>query len=137
MEAYIKQLEEALKNGAKQGKCQNVCLGLQGLMNMGGSPSTTPGPPNGAHINMSDKEEAGQGTTHEVGIQADTQRNSDEPAPYIEQKGMAKLSGPSAIPMLKDVPASRLKAEAAIDKQKIPKEHQERVKKYFEALEGR
>ena len=56
---------------------------------------------------------------------------------YIEERGPAKLTGPSVIPILKNLPASKRKAEEAIDKQKIPKEHQERVKKYFEALGGK
>ena len=133
MENYIKQMEEALKEGNGAMTMQMLSMLMQ---NMGGAPDTTPGPPNGAHINMSDKEEKGLGKTHEIGIEAD-RKPTGQPAPYIEQKGLAKLTGPSSIPLLADVPASQRKAEEAIASQRIPKEHQERVKRYFEALEGR
>ena len=135
IEDYIKQMEDALKEGKNALGMQMMAALMQGLQ-MGGAPSTTPGPPSGAHINMSNEEAKGEGKTNEIGIQAEVKPNS-QPAPYIEQKGLAKLTGPSNIPLLADVAASSRKAEEAITNQRIPKEHQQRVKRYFEALEGK
>jgi hypothetical protein len=138
MKKMIQSMEKALQESKSAGNMQAMSDALAQIsaMSQGGAPNTNPGPPNGAHLNMIDKEAKGQGKTNVVGAEAD-HRPDEGPAPYLEQRGMAKLSGPSSIPMMADVRASERKAEEAIDHQRIPKEHQERVKRYFEALEGR
>ena len=141
IEEYMKKMLEALKN-AKLGNQACAGIGLNGLCNMlglqgGAYAATDDQNPSGAPLNMNSKESAGQGKTNVIGVRGDRREDALEPSMYMEERGPAKLTGPSSLPLLKNVPASKRKAEEAIDKQQIPKQHQERVKKYFESLEGK
>ena len=55
---------------------------------------------------------------------------------YIEIKGPAKLGERSSMPYQKVLPKYKRRAEEALGKQKIPAEHQKRVKEYFNSLQG-
>ena len=55
---------------------------------------------------------------------------------YIEIRGPASLGQKSKTPYTKVLPKYKKQAEDALDKQQIPKEHQKRVKDYFNSLQG-
>lgn len=65
-------------------------------------------------------------------IHGDRQEDGDET--YIEIRGPSKPGERSKTPYFKVLPQYRKKAEEALDKDRIPREHQKRVKDYFESL---
>lgn len=65
-------------------------------------------------------------------IRGERQENGEET--YIEVRGPSKPGERSKTPYFKVLPKYRKKAEEALDKDKIPAEHQKRVKDYFESL---
>jgi chemotaxis protein histidine kinase CheA len=134
MKKYLEALKKALEECKGGGQCQGMCLGL-GLL-----PSS---PGNGGrsrdlffsnteHINKLDKEAAGQGSTKSTVVSGERQDRGDET--YIEIKGPAKLGGRSAVPYQKVLPSYKKRAEEALRRQEIPKEHEKRVREYFEGL---
>lgn len=62
------------------------------------------------------------------------QRQDEGEETYIEIKGPTKPGDRSKTPYFKVLPKYRKKAEEALDKDRIPREHQKRVKDYFESL---
>ena len=65
-------------------------------------------------------------------IKGERQEGGEET--YIEIKGPSGLGERSKTPYYKVLSKYRKQAEDALDKDKIPKEHQARVKNYFESL---
>lgn len=65
-------------------------------------------------------------------IRGERQENGEET--YIEVKGPSKPGERSKTPYFKVLPSYKKKAEEALDKDRIPREHQKRVKDYFESL---
>jgi len=53
---------------------------------------------------------------------------------YVEIKGPVKPGEKSKTPYYKVLPKYKKQAEDALDKDRIPKEHQKRVKDYFDSL---
>jgi hypothetical protein len=53
---------------------------------------------------------------------------------YIEIKAPSTIGNHSSVPYVKVLPSYRKKAESALNRQQIPKEHEKRVKEYFESL---
>lgn len=142
MSEYLQKLLEAMKNA--NGTCNGtgVGIGLQGLLarlaglNMGaGAPTSDNSYLGTDRVNQSDKPEKSQGKTSLQMIQGERDP-SKKGESYIEFRGPATLNGRSSIQYTKDVVGAKQKAEKAIDRQKIPKEYQQRVKKYFESLSG-
>jgi hypothetical protein len=62
------------------------------------------------------------------------QRQDEGEETYIEVKGPSKPGERSKTPYFKVLPKYKKKAEEALDKDRIPREHQKRVKDYFESL---
>lgn len=62
------------------------------------------------------------------------QRQDEGEETYIEVKGPVKPGERSKTPYFKVLPKYKKKAEEALDKDLIPREHQKRVKDYFESL---
>jgi len=84
-------------------------------------------------VHKSDKPEASQGTTNLTAITG--QRNDSMPGgTYVEIKGPASLGPKSAITYSAEVLSAKKKAEQAIDRQKIPKKDEKRVRQYFDSL---
>jgi hypothetical protein len=54
----------------------------------------------------------------------------------VEIKAPTKLGGTSSVPYQKRLPSARRSAEQAIQREKVPKEHQRRVREYFDSLAG-
>lgn len=55
---------------------------------------------------------------------------------YIEIKAPSTVGNRSAVPYVTVLPSYKKKAESALNRQQIPKEHEKRVKEYFESLGG-
>lgn len=79
-----------------------------------------------------DRQES-KGSTSITQIKGD--RDAAKPGEtYIEIKGPTSVGNRSSVAYTKDVLSAKKKAEQAIDRQKIPKEHEKRVKEYFDSL---
>lgn len=77
---------------------------------------------------------AGQGKA--VPTWAPSVRKEDATAPetYTEIKAPTSVGTRSSVPYTKVLPSYKKKAESALDRQEIPRQHQKRVKEYFESL---
>ncbi|HWA82037.1 MAG TPA: hypothetical protein VG820_01285 [Fimbriimonadaceae bacterium] len=151
MQDYLKALMEAMKNMRESGNGQGLCLGLGlGLAGMSGmnsgfgsnmyDPNAGPGAPsrdtyfaNVDKVHHSDKPDPSKGTTSLTAIHGD--RDDTRPGgTYVEIKGPTMVGNRSSVAYTRDVLSAKKKAEQAIDRQKIPKEHEKRVKAYFDSL---
>ncbi len=143
MKAYLQSLIDAMKRANAMGRCNGIGLGLKGLQIPGsGTPppgpgDTTPGIWQGdtGKIHKLDKPEASRGTTTTDVVNPD-QRPSTGPQAYVEIRAPSTVGNRTSVPYRDVLPSYQKKAESALDRQQIPKEHQERVKKYFESLTG-
>lgn len=147
MEEYLKALMEAMKNMKKAGHCNGLCLGLgvgltglSGMPTHGYNPNSGPGGPsrdtyfaNVDKVHHSEKPDPSKGTTTLTAIKGD--RDETKPGEtYVEIKGPTMVGNRSSVAYTRDVLSARKRAEQAIDRQKIPKEHEKRVKAYFDSL---
>jgi len=106
----------------------------------GFNPFSGPGAPsndlyfaNTGQVHKSDQPEASKGTTNLTAVTG--QRDDTKPGEtYVEVKGPASLGPKSSITYSPAVLSAKKKAEQAIDRQKIPKDKQKRVKQYFDSL---
>jgi hypothetical protein len=141
MKAYLAALLEAMKKANQLGRCSSASLGLQGLPSgmppPAGPGDTTPGVWTGdtGHIHKLDKPEASRGSTTTDVISGE-QRPSDGPQPYVEIRAPSTVGNRSSVPYKDVLPSYEKKAESALNRQQIPKEHQKRVKEYFDSLTG-
>lgn len=144
LEDYKKALEDALKNGLKSGMCMGLMPGFGFLPGMGmpGMHSWGPSGPgqdnmfeNRDDVPLTDKpEDTKAKATMPISTRGQRQDKGDER--YIEIRGPVKPGQKSSINYFKVLPSYRKQAENALDKDRIPKEHQKRVKEYFESLNG-
>ncbi len=84
-------------------------------------------------INKFDKEQESKGKTQATMIQGEKRENAGEES-YIEIKAPTNVGTRSSVPYVKVLPSYRKKAESALNRKEIPKEHEKRVKEYFESL---
>lgn len=98
-----------------------------------GSPSKDLFFANTGQIHKSEKGEASKGTTSLTRISGDRD-DTKTGETYVEIKGPTTVGTRSSIAYTRDVLSCKKKAEQAIDRQKIPKEHEKRVKQYFDSL---
>ena len=113
-----------------------MSLGLGGLFNPmagAGAPTKDLFFANTGQIHKSEKPEASKGKTNLTSVtgQRDDTKKGDT---YIEFKGPTMVGTRSSVAYTGDVLSAKKKAEQAIDRQKIPKEHEKRVKAYFDSL---
>jgi hypothetical protein len=85
-------------------------------------------------INKLDKGVAGGGKTNATQVTGQ-RRETGEQEQYVEIKAPTTVGNRSSVPYVKVLPSYKKKAESALNKQEIPKEHQKRVKEYFEGLD--
>src|SRR5688572_27276620 len=115
-----------------------MSCGLQGLFGLGLGMGNGKGGPGGGlgpgQINKLDKEVDIKASSMPMAVRGDRQAKGTET--YIEIKGPTGLGSKSSTPYYKVLPKYKKQAEEAIDRQKIPKQHQKRVKKYFDSLAG-
>jgi hypothetical protein len=91
---------------------------------------------NNGRINKLDKGVAGGGKTSESQVTGERREDGKGEETYIEIKGPTSVGNRSSVPYKSVLPSYRKKAEQAIDRQKIPKQHEKRVKEYFDSLNG-
>ena len=85
-------------------------------------------------INKSDKEQEGKGKTNLIGVRG--QRRAEGEEWFVEVKAPSAMGDRTSVPYQKVFPKYREAAEKAIGRENIPKEHEKRVREYFESLAG-
>jgi hypothetical protein len=139
MEEYLKQMLEAMRNGMKQagkgekagglGLSLSALLGLKGGMPDVGEDGTFM---DTGHVNKLDKPEEGKGKTFETQISGARKETGEES--YVEIKAPTLVGNRTSVPYQSVLPSYKKKAEQALGRQEIPKEHEKRVRAYFESL---
>ncbi len=84
-------------------------------------------------INKLDKPVEGGGKTAPSMVTGARREGTGEET-YIEIKAPTMVGNRSSVPYVKVLPGYKKRAESALDRQQIPKEHQKRVKEYFDSL---
>jgi multidrug efflux pump subunit AcrA (membrane-fusion protein) len=136
LEAYLQALKEAMESGASMGRCNGVCMGLGGIPLPGaGGPGADDDSMvfDSGKVNQLEQGRKGAGKTQTTGVRG-LMRETPEEDPYIEIKAPATVGNRSSVPYVQVLPSYRKKAESALDRQQIPKEHQKRVREYFNSL---
>lgn len=139
MEEYLKKLLEAMKN--MRGQCKSgQCAGALGLglgMSLpipgGPGPDDDEMPIDTGRVNRLDKEAKGAGKTTPTMVNGERRDGAGEEA-YVEIKAPTTVGNRSSVPYVKVLPSYKKKAESALDRQQIPKEHEKRVREYFNSL---
>lgn len=134
LEEFLEALKEALEQC--EGGCDGagIGIGLLGLFGGNGGPSQDNFFSDTERINKLPEEAAGQGSTKGTIVKGDRAEQGDET--YIEIKGPTATGARSSVPYQKVLPGYRKKAEEALKRKSIPKEHEKRVKEYFDSLGG-
>lgn len=133
---YLEKLLESLKTAKELGQCQGLGLGLGGMLGMGG-----PSPGNDSDIMLADtgvvnKSDPIQGKGSGKKVFAPSERDPLRPGPEmtVEIKAPTFKGTRSSVSYQKVLPSYKQKAESAMKKKSIPKQHQDRVKRYFDSL---
>jgi hypothetical protein len=85
-------------------------------------------------VPMSDKESDIKSSPLPIGVTG--QRSEKGTETYIEIKGPTGVGDKSSTPYTKVLPKYKKQAEKALQRQRIPREHQKKVKDYFNSLGG-
>jgi hypothetical protein len=85
-------------------------------------------------INKSDQEQKGEGQTNLLGVRGQRQAGGEEW--FVEVKAPSAMGDKTSVPYARVLPKYREAAEKSIDRKEIPKEHEKRVREYFESLTG-
>lgn len=132
MEAYLKALIEAMKKGAGQCDGTGFCMGMgpgkpgPGSAMHGGAFSNT------EFVYKLPKGVKGAGKATPTMVMGSQRLVGEET--FVEIKAPTTVGTRSSIPYMKALPSYKQKAEEAMRDDKIPKEHEKRVKAYFEGL---
>jgi hypothetical protein len=111
-------------------------IGLMSALGLNGGPSKDNFFMDTDRINKLDKGVAGEGKTFETSVTGQRREDGKGEETYIEIKGPTSVGNRSSVPYKQVLPSYRKKAEEAIDRKKIPKQHEKRVKEYFDSLNG-
>lgn len=84
------------------------------------------------HVNKLDKPEEGKGKTFETQISGARRETGEES--FVEIKAPTTVGNRTSVPYRSVLPSYRKKAEEALGRKEIPKEHEKRVRAYFESL---
>jgi hypothetical protein len=109
-----------------------AALGLS-LSKGAGGPSKDNAFFNVGDLNMLDKPETVEGETGKLGVRGQRREAGEEV--YIEVRGPSGVGSRSSTPYSNVLPKYRKQAEESLNKRQIPKEHQKRVRDYFDSLE--
>ena len=140
LDEYLEQLKQALENMDQLELNAGICLSCLSLFNL-----PIPGLPSPMNpidfmgvdtgkINKNEAGKEGQGKTTLTQIKGLRRKEGDES--YIEIKGPTAIGNRSGVKYTKVLPSYKKKAEEAINKKSIPKQHEKRVREYFESLTG-
>jgi hypothetical protein len=138
MKDAMEQMLQDIKDGKMSLSQGQGLLGLLGLQipNMPGpgGPGNQYEFPDTGKINKSDGlKTSGEGLPISVRGQRDDKRGTET---YIEIKAPTAPGARSSVPYNKVLPKYTDRAEKDLGKQKVPKKHEERVKNYFDSLNG-
>jgi chemotaxis protein histidine kinase CheA len=137
MEEFLQAMLDAMKEGGGSCRLGAVCMGLGSIVPIPGAGG--PGPDDdrmlfdSGRVNKLDKGVAGAGKTNATQVVGQRREGPGEET-YIEIKAPTTVGNRSSVPYVKVLPSYRKKAESALDRQQIPKEHEKRVREYFESL---
>lgn len=147
LEAFMEALRDALENAEMQSDAASLCLclglGLTPGMGMGIALNTTPsGGPGGydvmgrdtGQVNKSDRDKGIKDKP--IPTQVRGQRRQEGSEAFIEVRGPTGVGNRTSVPYSRVLPSYRQRAERAAANQTIPKQHERRVKRYFESLGG-
>jgi len=156
MQEYLKKLLEAALKAKELGRCNGAGMGLGNLplgmgsgqgnsssSSSGGQAPPGPGAPSediwqgdNHHVyKLGEAADQSKGTTNTTSIRGQ-QRPSSQPQQYVEIKAPTTVGDRTSVPYQNILPSYKRKAESALNRQEIPKEHQKRVKEYFDSLTG-
>ncbi len=142
MKEYLEALLKAMEEAKKLGRCNGVGIGLSGLplQSIGGMSPPGPGSPkedtwqgDNKQVYKLDNPAESKGKTTTSVISGNV-REATGPQAYVEIKAPSLVGNRTSVPYQNVLPSYKKKAESALDRQQIPKEHQQRVKQYFESL---
>ena len=138
MEEYLKQMIEAMKNAQQgqgqclrpgsMGMCLSSLLGLKGTPDVGSDGTFL----DTGHVNKLDKPEEGKGKTFETQVSGARRATGEET--FVEIKAPTTVGNRTSVPYKSVLPSYEKKAERALGRKEIPKEHEKRVRAYFESL---
>ncbi len=137
MMAQLEDMIEKLKNGELSMQACQQCLGMMG-MKMPSFGASGPGKDDTFldtdKINLSDKEmdevkRDSQSTS--VSGQRDPNRGEES---FVELRAPTAPGTQTSVPYTKVLPKYKKQAEEAVNEQKVPEKHKERVKSYFDSL---
>ena len=135
MKAYLDALREAIEN-MEIGQGMGMIAGGLGLgipgMSGAGAPSQDIYTGDTGRVNHNDKPIANQGKTSATAVRGS--RRETGPDTYVEIKAPTSLGMRTSVPYRQVLPSYKKKAESAMNRQEIPKEHERRVRAYFESL---
>lgn len=136
MKEFLEAMRQAIEN-AQIGQGLGLVPGMRGPGLLPSGPM--PGVPSQdffmgdtGKVNHTEKAEPGQGKTSLTSVSG-KRRNTGADS-YIEIKAPTTVGNRSSVPYRQVLPSYQKKAEAALNRQEIPKEHQRRVREYFESL---
>lgn len=139
-EEILNQLEdmiEKLKNGELSLQACKQCMGMLG-MKMPSFGSSGPGKDNmfldTDKINLSDKEmEDAKRDTQATSVTGQRDPNRGEES-FVELRAPTAPGARTSVPYTKVLPKYKKQAEEAVNEEKVPDKHKERVKSYFDSL---
>lgn len=85
-------------------------------------------------INKSDTEQEGAGDTNLKSVRGARRAEGEER--YVEVRAPSPMGDKTSVPYQTVLPRYSDAAEKAIEREEIPKEHEKRVREYFESLNG-
>lgn len=141
LEEFMRQKREALEN-AQMGQSMSQ-LGLSLGMGFGlvsTAPMPTPLTPEDrmdtdtGRVNKSDRDKDIKDRAIPTGVKGQRQDRGSEA--FIEVRGPTGVGNRTSVPYRQVLPSYRKRAEKAVANQKIPKQHEKRVKRYFDSLGG-
>lgn len=144
LEAYLKALEEAIKNQQMGAGLAGLGMGLPGLMSVPGMPFQVPGGgmfeedrmmSDSKTVNKSDRDKSINAKVAPGAVKGRRSENGTES--YIEVRGPTSVGNRTSVPYRKVLPNYQQRAEQAMKNRKIPKQHEKRVKAYFDSLAGK
>jgi hypothetical protein len=136
MKAYLEALIKAMEEGQQMTLDSRIGAGLRLPIPGAGAPSDDVYAGDSGQINKLDKSVPGRGKTSATMVTGKRDESKGREA-YIEIKAPTSVGTRTSVPYRQVLPSYRKKAEAALDRKEIPKEHQKRVREYFESLTGK
>lgn len=136
-----RELLDALRDALEKGELNACEGGLPLLACMGLIPKWGPGGPGGedfmlfdhGKVNTSGKNVEPKGETRVTAVRG-APRPDGGPSRYVEIKAPTFVGRRSSVPYSQVLPRYQQKVDKAIERQQIPKRHQNRVRDYFDSI---